>query len=89
MLILIKIQQMKNSKKYKNENKNHQTIFLTKIISVNILPYTCSVVIFIYIIFLKEKITAMILNLGRVWEEKHGVAGDLEPCGALSKCTHG
>lgn len=31
----------------------------------------------------------MILDLGRVWEEKDGAAGDLEPCGALSKCTHG
>lgn len=32
--------------------------------------------------------TVMILDLGRVGEERT-VAGDLEPFGALSKCTHG
>lgn len=31
----------------------------------------------------------MILDLGKVWKEKDGVAGDLEPCGALSKCMRG
>ena len=46
-------------------------------------------VLIIYIIFLKEKTTAMILDLGKVWKEKDGVAGDLEPCGALSKCMRG
>ena len=30
----------------------------------------------------------MILDLGRVWEERSGVAGDSEPSGDLSQSTH-
>lgn len=30
----------------------------------------------------------MILDLGRVWEERSGVVGDSEPSGDLSQSTH-